>query len=78
MFPARADVLSVLQEEPNLAQQFIRTNVDVRGLHETAILEKVSNGYDVYMTVESKKQGVRHYDNLPAALYDYLTLLGLR
>ncbi len=78
LFPAKADVLSTLREEPDLAQRFIRTNVDVRGLHETPILEKVSNGYDVFWTWRWKKQGIAHYDDLWPALDEYFTLLGLR
>ena len=78
MFPARADVLAVLREEPSLVQQFIKTNVDVVGLHETPILEKVENGYDVYITWQWKKTGIVHHDDLWNALDEYLTLVGLR
>ena len=78
MFPARADVLAALREEPSLVQRFVKVNVDVVGLHETPILEKVENGYDVYATWQSKKTRLVHHDDLWSALDDYLTLVGLR
>jgi hypothetical protein len=77
-FPSKADVIDVLREEPNLVQQFIRKNVNVRSSYDTFYLEEVANGYDVYYTSHGQKKFLVHFVDLWEALGKYLEYLGLR
>ncbi len=77
IFPAIDDVISVLREEPSLAEQFINASVDARDLHDTFILEKVKDGYDTYYVEYGKKKGLVHHQDVWAALAHHLGSLGL-
>ncbi len=77
-FPLKRDVLSVLRKDPSLLKVFITTPENPKGPHDSFVLEKVDDGYRVYLTFEGGKVGEQHFINLWDAVNAYFTMMGLK
>lgn len=76
--PALRDVMAILHKEPQLAQPYIKNNVDVRLYHDFPIIEESEDGYDVYLTDHGKKIDLVHFNNVWSALELYWQYRGLK
>lgn len=76
--PSLEDVMNVLREEPNLAERFIRRNIDLRHSHDVVYLEEVRDGYEIYVTDHARKVDTEHFEDMWSALAKYFQYLGLR
>ena len=76
--PLKQQVLAMLQSHPELVTEILHQNVDLSGLHDVVIIEKVKDGYDVYVVDRGKKVDVNHFNDLWIAVNEYLKSWALK
>ncbi len=77
-FPLKKDVLTVLRKDPSLLNEFISHAGNPKAPHDSFVLEKNRDGFDVYLTFEGARVGQQHFEDLWDAVDAFFTMMGLR